>query len=766
MTKTTNPDTNTPTRRLFLRSGMWALASAVPALAAARGLYARSGMPAVSPGDAPASSPAGPVGSLESLIDFRYAPRSGQACFSFPDDPHKSLLGEKGDLRCGHPGQGYGINYFPLVISFSLSGMGDDEVVSQELESPGVPIIYTRIARDEAFLTQTVFASNREGEGRVDNVILEITPRSAHEIHAVPVMKVMTRREMALKNFDGHSALYYADGGESPVAVIDSPHCRPTGGSYWFIAALGEGKAEAGKPLRFFIRMPLEGQDREKLAKGLTEADALLDEARGYWRSWRPFGGAVEWSAPGRYNEFLIACTRNILQAREVKDGRTTFNVGPTVYRGLWVVDGNFLLEAARYLGYNREAQLGLEATWAKQEESGAIFAGGGRYHFKDTAIAMFTLVRQAELSGDWEYFHRMKPNVLRGVEFLKSLRLRAKEEGGAPARYGILARAMGDGGLGGIRPEFTNTIWVLAGLKAVSETAARMGFAGYESVAEFYEELRHAFDEAAREEMREHPDGFEFLPMLMKEDPDWRHPDPWKRPRPQVAQWALSHVIYPGLLFEREHPVVRGHIALMQACTQEDVPAETGWLPHEGVWNYNAAFVAHVYLWAGLTGWARRTFHGFLNHATPLYAWREEQPLKGSVYSQYVGDMPHNWASAECILYLRHMLALEDGQALRLMPGIGDVELAAGEGYTLRNSPTRFGGVSMTLERDSLGKEWRLLFRRSSGPPPEKVYVPEYPGNRLRFERCLGAAAVRENGQIALDPHSASWAAFWSGRK
>ena len=115
--------------------------------------------------------------------------------------------------------------------------------------------------------------------------------------------------------------------------------------------------------------------------------------------------------------------------------------------------------------------------------------------------------------------------------------------------------------------------------------------------------------------------------------------------------------------MFDKDDPIVQGHIRLMQACTQEDIPAETGWLPHGGVWNYNAGFVAHVYLWAGLADWARSTFTGFLNHASPLYCWREEQPMRGSLTADYVGDMPHNWASAECVLYLRHMLALEDGR-------------------------------------------------------------------------------------------------------
>ena len=55
------------------------------------------------------------------------------------------------------------------------------------------------------------------------------------------------------------------------------------------------------------------------------------------------------------------ACARNIQQAREIKDGRKTFQVGPTVYRGLWVVDGNFLLEAARYLAEKKIRLVGID---------------------------------------------------------------------------------------------------------------------------------------------------------------------------------------------------------------------------------------------------------------------------------------------------------------------------------------------------------------------------------------------------------------------
>ena len=671
-----------------------------------------------------------------SAIDFRYAPLSSQTAFCFPDDHQKSLVGQRGELR-----------YARCTVEFSVLGMEADRVAWQRLEDPAIPIVHTRVDRPEAWIELTTFATSREGEGRVDNVILEIRPREAARVCAVPSVSV-TRGNTTVK--DG---AVYLEGGL--LLMADAP----LSGRNRF--SLQEGVATADRPLRRFVRLPQEGQPFEKLKSGLSAPEALVAEARAYWRNWKPFAGSIDWALPGRYGEFLTACARNILQAREVKDGRLTFQVGPTVYRGLWVVDGNFILESARYLGYDSEAQQGLEATWARQEKSGAIFAGAGREHWKDTGIAMFTLVRQAELSGDFSYFKKMQPEILRAAGFLRDLREKARAEGSANGRYGLLPRGMGDGGLRGVRSEFTNTLWALAGLKAVTDTAARLGITGFEPVAQLHSEMRTALFQAIRQEMRTHPAGFSYLPMLMKEDAQWSAAEERQRPQPQVAQWALSHAIYPGLLFEKDDPVVRGHIALMQACTREDVPAETGWIPHEGLWTYNAAFVAHAYLWAGLSDWARLTFHGFLNHATPLYCWREEQPLRGSLTADYVGDMPHNWASAECVLFLRHMLALEDGGTLRLLAGIGDFELAAGVPYSVKNSPTRFGRITLHLQPD--GRKWTLGFQRAAGPAPQAVELPRSLGAALRLSEVKGAAFKQEGARLLVDPAARAWTAVYA---
>ncbi len=722
---------------------------------------AQAGTAAANPQEKPGDTQAdlAHIEDLSSSVDFRYAPVRQQTSICFPDDPHKSLVGEIGDLRLGHPGQGAGMNSFATVAEFSLLGMEQSKVGVQRLEAPSIPIVHTRLDRPSAYMEITSFATNAPGEGRVDNVLLEIRPKSATLVAAVPYVLLQTTDKIGLRSLGGGSVVTAKKEPERVVFVSDAPLSPGVEGN---VLTLLHGTATEARPLQYFIRFPAEGQAAEVLQAGLRDPQKLIESTRLFWKEWRPYAGSVDWHLASRYNEFLVACTRNILQAREVRNGHLTFQVGPTVYRGLWVVDGNFILEAARYLGYDREAQQGLETTWALQEPDGGIFAGGGREHWKDTGIALFTLVRQAELAQDYTYLKEMQPNALRAIGFLQSRRDRAKQTNSPNGSYGLLPPGMADGGVGGMRSEFTNTLWVLAGLRALLDAASLLKLSGFEDARVFYNELRTAFLAAAKLEMMQHPAGFAYLPMVAKNDNIWKEPDSWQRPHPQSAQWALSHAIYPGLVFEPGDPIVQGHIRLMQQCTEEDIPAETGWLWHGGVWNYNAAFVAEVYLWAGLTGWARSTFHGFLNHATSAYCWREEQPLKESLTATYIGDMPHNWASAECVRYLRHMLALEDGNSLRLLAGIGGPELAGGDSMQIRGSPTRFGRIDITLEPARRNSQWHLKFQRAAGPAPSRVVLPEHLGRKFPFVAAQGASTRTENDQILIDPQAQSWEATW----
>ena len=135
---------------------------------------------------------------------------------------------------------------------------------------------------------------------------------------------------------------------------------------------------------------------------------------------------------------------------------------------------------------------------------------------------------------------------------------------------------------------------------------------------------------------------------------------------------------------------------------------------------------------------------------------------MRGSLTADYVGDMPHNWASAECILYLRHMLALEDGPALRLLAGIGDFELADGEPLSLAQSPTRFGRVDVALEPLERHQGWGLKFQRGPGPQPANVQLPATIGSRFRFADIQGAHARAEGNIVLVTPGAAAWEAVF----
>ncbi len=650
---------------------------------------------------------------------------------------------------------------FGTVIEFSLAGFQDDKIVRQWIESPATPIVHTLIDRPAARFELITFATRHPGEGRVDNVLLSVKSKSGR-VAVLPKIHIRTCDRLELENYTVPSATVRRQGSESPLLVAAQLNSNLGSCMLWeedgFTLYLTHGEATEEAAARYFIRLPQEDQTAETLREHWHDSEELLAEAREFWRSWKLFG-ATSWIYPGQHGEFLAACARNIQQAREVKNDRLVFEVGPTQYRGLWIVDGNFLLEAARYLGYDQAADEGLRSEWSKQAESGQVIAESGGEHWKDTAIAMFTLVRQCELKQDWTFFRELEPNLVRALDFLISLRDKARSGTSINGRYGLLAPGFADGGIDGVRSEFTNTVWTLAALRAVAGTADQLKMSSLARAGEFFRELYEAFQQMAKREMVRHPAGFEYLPMIAHDDPSVADPDPWNRPRPQTAQWALSHSIFPGEVFEKNDPIVRGHIALLQSCTQEDVPAETGWLWHDSLWTYNASFAAHVYLWVGQGDWAHRTFTGFLNHASPLYCWREEQPLQHALAGQDWGDMPHNWASAECVRYLRHMLALEDGKSLRLLNGITAKELLPTAHYSLQNSPTRFGRINLELEPAG-ARGWRLRFDRASGISPSSVSLPAKVGP-MQVQKVVGAASKIKGAIVEVDPGAKKWDAF-----
>ncbi|MEZ4638837.1 MAG: hypothetical protein R2856_28385 [Caldilineaceae bacterium] len=94
--------------------------------------------------------------------------------------------------------------------------------------------------------------------------------------------------------------------------------------------------------------------------------------------------------------------------------------MGPTIYRGLWIIDGYFFLEAAQFIGRPQEAWRGIDALLRRVRPNGAIEERS--LDTKDTGLALATIVRQCELMHDSERLRELWPTLRRAVDYVRSL--------------------------------------------------------------------------------------------------------------------------------------------------------------------------------------------------------------------------------------------------------------------------------------------------------------------------------------------------------
>ncbi len=407
----------------------------------------------------------------------------------------------------------------------------------------------------------------------------------------------------------------------------------------------------------------------------------------------------------------LDASVRNIYQAREIKKDLPAFQVGPTCYRGLWVVDGSFLMEAVTFLGRTEEAREGIKYLLGFQRDDGAVMIING--HLKETGIALWAVARHARLTGDKAWLKQVWPKVERGVAFIRQLRKTASAKPGAP-NAGLIPDGFSDGGLGGKAAEYTNVYWTLAGMRSAVEAARWLGkTAQADDWQREYDDFYKTFRRAAKRDTRKDAHGNAYVPIRMVKP---------EQVAPQRAQWAFLHAVFPGQVFEATDPLVAGNMAMLEAVEREGLVYGTGWIA-DGIWNYFGSFYGHAWLWLGRGQKAARTLYAFANHASPLLCWREEQMPAGGG-ERVCGDMPHNWASAEFIRLVRHLLVLERGDELHLLEGVPARWARPNAVTRAQGVVTTFGEMTLELRIASDGSAARLRVHPPTRTPASRVVV------------------------------------------
>jgi len=657
------------------------------------------------------------------VVDHRYRPPSSWTLLCHPDDPHKTLIREDGALLYGFHAGSFDSWQFNQVFEFRAHTARAPERISQQTESPRRAIVCTTTEYPDQTLRLTTF-THTDGDMRCDVVLWEIDAHTT--VLAGLHIDAYTRGEALAAPVGGPDTRLFAVACEPrprfAAWVDDLPRAEPDPAAlpklisapqpFIGVHATGFRPAtglvttpvllSAGERVRGVVLRPLIGPVPDGI--GLDWALQAVKAERRYWDELQTM--RLPLSVPDDGIQAMVeACARNILQAREIEDGLPVLHVGPTIYRGLWLVDGHFLLEAARYLGHDTVADDGLEVLLRRVTGSGAVVQMQDEPHTKETAVAIATLVRQTQLSGDLDRLRRQWPAVRAGFAHIQELRRQAAQLPDTHPFFDLMPEAFGDGGIGGTRSEYTTIFWTLIGLSYAVQGAGLLG------EVDDQERFRHEFtglrDAFARSAARHRvaASGAHHLPMgpgsgRHQFQVDAQTVPPWREIQPETATWAFCHAIWPGEVFDPADPWVRDLLELLDRRDDEQgIPATTGWLPFHGVWTYSASFAAHAWLWAGRPDKTVDYLYAFVNHASPTRVWREEQSTVASGLGQVCGDMPHNWASAELIRLVRHLLVFERGEDLHLLAGVPEQWLTDGKRIHVTSTPTRYGRVTVDVQ-------------------------------------------------------------------
>lgn len=648
-------------------------------------------------GTGPSTRPAGRV------VDFRYPPPIWQTAICLPDDPVKTLVSRDGRL-C------YDFQRRPnreFHTDVRLEAGAGAAWVSQALASPRVPHVTTVRRAGDVEVRETSFATTRGP--RADVVIVELKNTGAAEATVRPELVVRSTFDVTVSPSRREATVAGAEGREPKHVVCSEAFEEGERRGDERVLQLARATLPPGRSKRLTYSV-FHGGPPGAGAADLTSAERLRADASAFWEKADLPYGRIEVPDSGM-QALLDSSVRNIYQAREIKEGLPAFQVGPTVYRGLWVVDGSFLMESVAMLGREQEARQGIRYLLKRQQPDGGFELIPG--HWKETGIVLWAVTRHARLTGDKVWLAEVWPSVVRGYEYIRQMRTRAATRPSDP-NYRLTPAGFPDGGLGDREPEYTNAVWTLAGLHAAVDAARWLGKADQASAWEKeYDDFYATFRRAAERDARTDAHGNRYLPVLMQNG---------TRVPPQKAQWAFLHAVFPGKIFPPGDPLVAGTLEMLRATEVEGIVQDTGWL-QGGLWNYFASFYGHALLWVGEHERATDSLYAMANHASPLLVWREEHLPQGRG-AEWVGDMPHNWASAEFIRLVRHCLVMERGNELHLFEALPPEWVRPGGTLCLRGVATEFGPISLEVRASADGRTADVAITPPTRTPPGKIVL------------------------------------------
>lgn len=465
---------------------------------------------------------------------------------------------------------------------------------------------------------------------------------------------------------------------------------------------------------------------KSKLQQQLSEA---------WWKKNSPSAQAIQVPDAG-VQAMVGASIRNIFQARDIRKGNKSFHVGPTIYRGLWLADGTYLLEVGTMLDYVKDVRSCIDYLTHFQLEEGG-FEMITTFH-KENGLVPIMLIRHAMLTQDKKWLEENWSVIEGCLKRINYLRAEALKDPSKPY-YGLLPNGNVDGGIQHGN-DYSNTEYCLSGIKWAIKAARWLGKTTQADLWEKdFANWFAFFVEKARKDIRKDEKGNTYLPVMINNE---------QNHEAQRGQWAFCQSVYPGQLFDETPEVHQWANETVDMLTDHRVQGlviSTGWMT-DGLWTYFSSFYGHALQWLGKTEGIPQLLYDFANHSSPTMVWREEQKPNGKG-NEEVGDMPHNWASAEFIRMVVHMIQIDRGNELHLFEALPQQWARPGNITRLNGIRTPFGKINLALEVNAAGNTAQLSLQfLDKNNLPEKVVV-----HKDRWTKAGGLTTVKGTASVQM---------------
>jgi len=421
-----------------------------------------------------------------------------------------------------------------------------------------------------------------------------------------------------------------------------------------------------------------------------ADGDRAMEALAGVWEKQHdvfPFPITVPDPA---IQEVLEANWDNLHRMKDTVETRQQYHIGPSVYRGLWVVDATMLMQGAITHGDTSGTRHMVEAVGRHQQDNGQVIVMVPHVMYRETASYIQQMVMYAEYSGNDAWLLNRWDDVRSGLNFLRELRETTLDDPNT-VYYGLFPPGFTDGGLAGVNAEYSSVYYTLGALHSALRTARRLEIDDPEVDVwrKFYVDLRTAFNKAAQRDMRKDEFGNWFLPMKIGEtDPNVR---------PTMAQWGILEAINYSELFSKGDSLAEGTTAVLMQHTEQGLAVGTGWLA-DALWPWFSMIQGSAQVHMEQPEAVIDLLYDIANHASPLGTWVEEQQPR-EVGQRTGGDQSNASGSALYLTMMRRMLVNERTGGLELLPAVPEFWLGAGQKITVDRTLTHWGPLMLETE-------------------------------------------------------------------